>query len=211
MGCQKTESYLFLEEEKLIRFLEKDNMKSEIRKSLEILNKKGTLVYPTDTVWGLGCDATNEACVANIFAIKQRNESKSLIILMSNIEMLQQYIPKIPESLLKLLKTSKKPTSIIYSNPIGLAKNVVANDNTVAIRIPQNEFCIQLINKFGKPIVSTSANISGAPTPKSFSEISKAILESVDYVVNLQREETNEKSSTILKVEKNGEITVLRP
>lgn len=186
-------------------------MKAEVIRSIHILNEGGTIAYPTDTVWGLGCDATKAESVDKIFDLKQRNESKSLIILVSDIDMLQEYIPEIPENVVKLLKSTEKPTSIIYLNPIGLAKNVIASDNSVAIRIPQNNFCLQLIKDFGKPIVSTSANISGEPTPKSFSEISTTILESVDYVVNLQREERNEKSSTILKVEENGEITVIRP
>jgi L-threonylcarbamoyladenylate synthase len=185
-------------------------LKKELSNSLEALLKSKVLLYPTDTVWGIGCDATSEEAVAKVYVIKQRSESKSLIILVDGLEMLQQYIPEIPKSALEILKNSTKPTTIIYNNPVGLAKNVVANDNTVAIRIPQNEFCKQLITAFGKPIVSTSANISGDETPKSFKEISLAILDSVDYVVNLQREVINDKSSTILKVAENGEIIVLR-
>ncbi|MDV7187322.1 L-threonylcarbamoyladenylate synthase [Lutibacter sp. TH_r2] len=183
---------------------------SDVSKGVEVLNKQQVLLYPTDTVWGIGCDATSEKAVQKIFTIKKRSESKSLIILVSCIKMLQKYIPNISSEVLVLLKTVKKPTSIIYSNPVGLAKNVIAEDNTVAIRIPQNDFCIELIQQFGKPIVSTSANVSGEPTPKSFSEISQTILDSVDYVVSLQREEKNIKSSTILKVEENGKIIVLR-
>jgi len=185
-------------------------VKNEIVNSLKTLQNKQVLLYPTDTVWGIGCDATSEEAVNTVFKIKQRSESKSLIILVDGIEMLQQYIPSISNEVLDLLYSTKKPTSIIYNNPIGLAKNVVASDNTVAIRIPQNEFCKELISKFGKPIVSTSANVSGDRTPKSFKEISQAILDSVDYIVNLQREEVNEKSSTILKVAENGELIVLR-
>ena len=185
-------------------------VEQEIIKSLEVLKNDEVLLYPTDTVWGLGCDATCDTAVEKIYKIKQRSESKSLIILVANVEMLLNYIKDIPVSVLELLKSVTKPTSIIYKNPVGLAKNVVASDFTVAIRIPDNEFCKELINRFGKPIVSTSANISGNPTPQSFKEIESAILESVDYVVNLQREERNEKSSTILKVEDNGEIVVLR-
>lgn len=185
-------------------------MKQEIEKSLKILQKKEILLYPTDTVWGIGCDATSEAAVSKIYTIKQRAESKSLIILVDEIEMLQQYIPTISKEIKALLSKTTNPTTIIYNNPIGLAKNVVAQDNTVAIRIVQNDFCKQLIAAFGKPIVSTSANISGNETPKSFKEIAQPILESVDYVVNLYREERNEKSSTILKVAENGEIIVLR-
>lgn len=185
-------------------------MNTEIENSLKTLKKQEVLLYPTDTVWGLGCDATNENAVKKIFDLKQRTESKSLIILVSSVEMLQDYITIIPASVLDILDSEKKPISIIYSNPIRLAKNVIASDNTVAIRIPQNEFCIKLISEFGKPIVSTSANISGDETPKIFSEISETILDSVDYIVNLQREQQNVKSSTILKVEENGEITILR-
>jgi len=132
-------------------------VKKEISNSLKILRNQKILLYPTDTVWGIGCDATSEKAVAKVFEIKQRLESKSLIILVDGIEMLQQYIPSISKEILNLLFATKKPTTIIYNNPVKLAKNVVANDNTVAIRIPQNEFCKQLITAFGKPIVSTSA------------------------------------------------------
>ncbi|PKP11173.1 MAG: threonylcarbamoyl-AMP synthase [Bacteroidetes bacterium HGW-Bacteroidetes-3] len=185
-------------------------MKIEIKNSLKTLKQKEILLYPTDTVWGIGCDATSKEAVAKVFDIKQRSESKSLVILVDGLEMLQKYIPKVSKAVLELLSKTTNPTTIIYDNPVGLAKNVVATDDTVAIRIVQNEFCRQLIHLFGKPIVSTSANISGNPTPKSFKEIEPSILESIDYVVNLQREEVNEKSSTILKVSENGEITVLR-
>lgn len=185
-------------------------MTSEIYLSLEFLKNRQTLLYPTDTVWGIGCDATSEEAVAKIFEIKQRPESKSLVILVDGLEMLKKYIPKVSEAVLDFLSKTSNPTTIIYDNPVGLAKNVVATDHTVAIRIVQNEFCRQLIHLFGKPIVSTSANISGNPTPKSFKEIEPSILDSVDYVVNLQRDAVNEKSSTILKVDEKGTITVLR-
>ena len=185
-------------------------MMTEIQNALEVLKKQQIILHPTDTVWGIGCDATSEEAVSKVFEIKQRSESKSLVILVDSIEMLKKYIPKVSKSVLELLEKTSNPTTIIYDNPSGLAKNVVATDNTVAIRIVQHEFCKQLISAFGKPIVSTSANISGKSTPKSFKEIEPSILDSVDYIVNLQREEVNEKSSTILKVNEKGEITVLR-
>ncbi|MCF6167447.1 L-threonylcarbamoyladenylate synthase [Lutibacter sp.] len=185
-------------------------MTTELKKSIQVLQDKKVLLYPTDTVWGIGCDATSKGAVEKIFKIKQRPESKSLIILVDSIEMLQKYIPLISKNILKVLNETSKPTTIIYNNPIGLAKNVVAKDNTVAIRIVQNDFCKQLIMKFEKPIVSTSANISNNPTPKSFQEIEKSILDSVDYIVDLQREDINDKSSTILKIGDNGELIVLR-
>ncbi|MFD0991752.1 L-threonylcarbamoyladenylate synthase [Tenacibaculum geojense] len=184
-------------------------MKDEIHNSLSALESGKVILYPTDTVWGLGCDATNEEAVNTIFKLKNRVASKSLIVMVSSIEMLQEYIPFISEKALEILKSSQNPTTIIYNNPIGLAKNTIAEDNTVAIRIPDNEFCIQLIKDFNRPIVSTSANISGEPTPMSFSEISKRVLDSVDYVVNLQQDKVSTKSSTILKIE-GEDIVVIR-
>lgn len=184
---------------------------AEIEKSLSVLKSGKILIYPTDTVWGIGCDATSEKAVAKIFKIKQRQESKSLIILVSSVKMLKNYIKSIPSEVLDLLKNIKKPTSIIYSNPVGLAKNVIADDNTIAIRIPKNEFCVQLIEQFGKPIVSTSANISEEPAPKSYSEISTSILDTVDYIVNLQRQAINENPSQLIKVNPDGSFKILRP
>ncbi|CAM1364534.1 Threonylcarbamoyl-AMP synthase [Tenacibaculum soleae] len=176
---------------------------------LEKLNAGKTILYPTDTVWGIGCDATNEAAVKNIYQLKEREESKSLIILVSSIDMLKEYVLEIPDEAIKILNTFKKPTTIIYNNPIRLAKNTIASDNSIAIRIPKDEFCIEMIERFGKPIVSTSANVSGEPTPKSFSEISKAILNNVDYTVPLHQNRINKKSSTILKIE-DDQIKVIR-
>lgn len=182
----------------------------EIESALNILKSDGILLYPTDTVWGIGCDATNEDAVKKVYKIKKRDETKSLIILVDSIEMLQNTITYIPSDVFSILKSTNRPTSIIYQNPVGLAKNVVAVDNTVAIRIVQNEFCKKLIHEFGKPIVSTSANSSGADTPKSYSEIQDDILNNVDYIVALQQEEINTKSSRILKVKPDGSIQVLR-
>lgn len=180
-----------------------------MNKIINILKEGKTILYPTDTVWGIGCDATNEVAVKKIYQLKNREESKSLIILVDSIKMLREYLDEIPEKAIEILNSSEKPTTIIYKNPKNLAKNTIASDNTIAIRIPQDNFCLQLIKEFGKPIVSTSANVSGEPTPKSFSEISKAILESVDYVVALHQDKIAEKSSTILKVVGNS-VNVIR-
>ena len=185
-------------------------MKQEIQHSLKILQKNKILLYPTDTVWGIGCDATSEEAVNKVFKIKQRPESKSLIILVDGIEMLKRYVPKISKSVLSFIKKTSKPTTVIYNNPVNLAKNVIANDNTIAIRIVKQGFCKQLITAFGKPVVSTSANISGNETPKNFKEIGRSILDSVDYIVNLHREEINDKGSTIVKIGTNDELIVLR-
>lgn len=180
-----------------------------MRDILEILENGKTILYPTDTVWGLGCDATNIKAVNKIYEIKKRAESKSLIILVDSLAMLSKYVPNIPQKVIELVTVTSKPTTIIYTNPIGFPVNMVAKDNTIAIRIPEDKFCKELIQKFGKPIVSTSANISGNPTPKSFAEIEPAILQSVDYIVSLQQEKVSQKSSTILKLEGDN-IIVLR-
>jgi L-threonylcarbamoyladenylate synthase len=180
-----------------------------IEETLKHLVNGKTILYPTDTVWGLGCDATNIEAVKEIYKIKNREESKSLIVLVSSLEMLKKYVT-VPEKASEILKKAQKPTTIIYSNPTGIASNIInKEDNTLAIRIVQNDFCEELIEKFGKPIVSTSANVSGNPTPKSFSEVEQSILDSVDYIVNLQQDKVSEKSSTILKIE-GEEIIVIR-
>lgn len=168
-----------------------------------------TILYPTDTVWGLGCDATNIDAVAKIFKLKNRVESKSLVVLVSSMEMLRTYVDTVPQKAIDIISKTKKPTTIIYSNPKGLAANAIALDNTIAIRIPSHDYCLEIINKLGKPIISTSANISGESTPKSFSEISLPILEGVDYVVNLEQDKITDKSSTILKLVGN-DIEVIR-
>ena len=183
---------------------------TEIHNALETLSKQQVILYPTDTVWGIGCDATNEIAVSKIFELKNRNESKSLVVLVDSYSMLEKYIDEIPDVIKTILSKNKKPTTIIYCNPKYLAKNTIAQDNTIAIRIVQDEFCKKLINKFGKPIVSTSANISGKSTPKSFIEISKSILDSVDYIVNLHKKKITNKSSSIIKIMDDNSIKVIR-
>jgi len=185
-------------------------MQSEIKKTIKTLIDGNTILYPTDTVWGIGCDATNREAVAKIFKIKQRCESKSLVLLVDSLEMLQQYVENLPKKVITILKTKLKPTTIIYKNPKRLADNAVANDNTVAIRIVEDKFCQQLISEFGKPIVSTSANVSGEPTPKSFQEIDKSILDAVDYVVNLHQDKINNTASRIIKIDEDDGVVVIR-
>ncbi len=185
-------------------------MKTEIENAIKVLASGGTLIYPTDTIWGLGCDATNETAVAKVFDLKQRSESKSLIILVDSISMLQQYISNIPDKIPSFLNKTKRPTTVIYNHPDGLARNVVASDNTVAVRIVQNEFCKALINKFGGPIVSTSANFSNEPSPARFDEIDPLLLKQVDYIVNLPAVESKNTASQIIKVGDLGEIEYIR-
>lgn len=183
-------------------------MLSEISITNQYLKEGKTILYPTDTVWGLGCDANNFDAVAKVYQLKNRAESKSLIVLVSSVTMLKKHV-SVPKKAIEILKSSKKPTTIIYKNPKWFATNTIAKDNTIAIRIVQDDFCRKLIKRFGKPIVSTSANVSGQATPKSFKEISQPILQGVDYIVDLHKNKVNTKSSTILKI--NGDdIQVLR-
>ena len=185
-------------------------MTIEIKYTLKFLQDKKIILYPTDTVWGLGCDATDEIAIQKIFKIKQRDASKSLVILVDSLTMLKQYVDEVPLKVKEVLKDATKPTTIIYNNPKGLATNLIAEDNTVAIRIVQHEFCQNLIRQFGKPIVSTSANMSGKVTPMSFKEIETAILNDVDYVVNLQQNKKATQASRIIKILEYGELQILR-
>ncbi|WBX74530.1 L-threonylcarbamoyladenylate synthase [Tenacibaculum pacificus] len=181
-----------------------------MKEVIEVLTTGKTILYPTDTVWGIGCDATNFEAVQKIYKLKNREESKSLIILVDSIEMLKDYVENIPKEVLFFLKKIKEPTTIIYNNPIRLAINTIAIDNTIAIRVVKNKYCQSLIKEFGKPIVSTSANISGEVSPKSFEFISEKIKKGVDYIVEYDENTVNTKPSTILKIMEDGSIITLR-
>ncbi|EIJ40172.1 Sua5/YciO/YrdC/YwlC family protein [Galbibacter orientalis DSM 19592] len=185
-------------------------MNQEIQNTLEILNKGGLILYPTDTVWGIGCDATNEEAIKKVYELKKRDDSKALISLVSDIRMLQKYVYEIPDAAFDIVELADRPTTIIYDRPINVAKNLIPEDNTLAIRVASDEFCQKLIRQFKRPIISTSANISGMPTPKSFSEIAKEILKGVDYVVNLHREKTNSRPSSIIKIGNDATVKIIR-
>ena len=182
----------------------------EIQNSLKVLNEGGLILYPTDTVWGIGCDATNEEAVKKVFQLKQREDSKALICLVSDDRMLKKHVKNIPEAAFSILDVTETPITIIYDNPQHLASNLISSDNSIAIRIPNDDFCFQLLRRFNKPIVSTSANISGYPTPNSFKEISEEILKGVDYVVNLYRDKVCNKPSSIIKLSANGVVKIIR-
>lgn len=185
-------------------------MKDEIETTLTILKKGGLILYPTDTVWGIGCDATNAEAVEKVFQLKKRSDKKSLICLVSDFKMLNEYIENVPEVAYDILKYAKKPTTIIYDDPIRVAENIIAEDNSLAIRVAKDDFCKKLIKKFRKPIVSTSANISESKTPQSFAEISPLILEGVDYIVNLHHEKKSGKPSAIIKLKNDGSVQIIR-
>ena len=186
-------------------------MKEEVYKVFEILKKGGIILYPTDTVWGIGCDATNTEAIRKIYKLKQRSESKTMICLVNNFGMLERHVDNVPNVAYNIMELADKPTTIIYDNPAGVAENIIANDNTLAIRVVDHEFCQRLIRKLGKPLVSTSANIAGEPTPKTFKEIDEAILKGVDYVVNLPSEKgSTAKPSAIIKLSNNSGIKIIR-
>ena len=186
------------------------NIKDETNNALLTLKKGGLILYPTDTVWGIGCDATNAEAVEKVFKLKQRSDDKSLICLVSDFKMLNEFIEDVPEVAYDILKYAAKPTTIIYDDPIRIAENIIAKDNTLAIRVVKDDFCKTLIRKFRKPIVSTSANISGRPAPGTYSEIDPLILEGVDYVVNLHRDKKTGKPSAIIKLGNDGSVKVIR-
>lgn len=185
-------------------------MTAEINNVIGVLEKGGLILYPTDTIWGIGCDSTNEEAIKKVYELKKRNDSKALICLVANDFMLERYVSEVPEAAWDIIDLSTKPTTIIYDNPTGVAKNLVASDNTLAIRVASDKFCQYLIDKFKKPIVSTSANISGFPAPQSFDEIDELILKGVDYVVNLHRDKKSGPPSSIIKLGNDGTVKVIR-
>ncbi|MFK7906714.1 MAG: L-threonylcarbamoyladenylate synthase [Chitinophagales bacterium] len=189
-----------------------DKQPSILEEVIKTLQGGETILYPTDTVWGLGCDATNSEAVQKIYGIKQRDESKALIILVKDLEMLQNYVEEIPAAVFEILTTAKRPTTIIYAQARNLAPNLIAADGSVAIRIPQHDFCQALFEEWQKPLVSTSANISGEPTPIYFKEVSEEIKNQVDYTVDSSRFDIQipTQPSRILKIGRGGEVVIIR-
>ncbi len=151
-------------------------MEEEIERTLEVLKKGGIILYPTDTVWGIGCDATNPKAVERIYKLKQRDDNKAMICLVNSVKMLEQFVDEVPDPAYDVIEHSNKPTTIIYDNPVRVANNLVGPDETLAIRVVKEKFCEKLIYKLRRPLVSTSANISGQPTPNSFAQIAPEIL-----------------------------------
>lgn len=183
----------------------------DIRNCLKVLKEGGIILYPTDTIWGLGCDATNIKAVERIFEIKARKESKSLLVLVNCEAMLERYVREIPSMASEIVRLSDKPLTIIYPSCKNLAAGITAEDGSAGIRITADSFCSLLIERFRKPVVSTSANISGEPSPSHFDEISDGIKSSVDYVVFHRREDRQKHiASPVIKVEINGEIKIIR-
>jgi len=187
-------------------------MQEEINKTVGILQKGGIILYPTDTIWGLGCDASNQKAVDKVYKIKKRIEGKSLIILVDHPDRISDFVKNPDQRAIDLASTYDKPLTIIFPNAINLAKGVAAQDKSVGIRVVKDDFCAALVSQLGKAIVSTSANFSGFPPPVRFHQISEELKNSVDYVVNLHRERIGElKPSRIIRILNNGDFEILRP
>ncbi len=186
-------------------------LKTEIEKALAVLKSGGVILYPTDTVWGLGCDATNAEAAERINRIKGRSSDKNFIILLDNDSKLQSYVNEVPDVAYDLIEYAEHPLTIIFSGAKNLASNVISPDGSVGIRIIKHDFVQQLLQRFRKPITSTSANISGQPTPQCFDEIDEKIKQSVDYIVDWEQElRNNKKSSTIMKLSPSGQFSFIR-
>jgi L-threonylcarbamoyladenylate synthase len=183
----------------------------DIKECLKTLREGGIILYPTDTIWGLGCDPTNETAVNNIFNIKSRDESKSLIILADGLSMVERYVEDCPEIVFELAGVSESPLTIIYPKGKYLAEGVCAKDKSIAIRICNDEFCSELISRFRKPIVSTSANFSGSPAPENFSDIEKNLIDKVDFVVEYrQNDRSRSVPSPVIKINSDGTFMIIR-
>ncbi|HLW10449.1 MAG TPA: L-threonylcarbamoyladenylate synthase [Fermentimonas sp.] len=186
-------------------------MQEDIKKAIEVLKNGGIILYPTDTIWGIGCDATNEDAVKKVYELKQREESKSMLILLDNPAKLQTYVQDVPDIAWDLIDLTETPLTIIFEGAKNLASNLIAEDGTIGIRITDELFSRELCKQFRKPIVSTSANISGDAPPQYFSKISSAVKDGVDYVVKYRQKENKAvKPSSILKLGKDGTIKIIR-
>lgn len=188
-----------------------DNFNQEVQRAFEVLQAGGTILYPTDTIWGIGCDATNSRAVEKVYNIKQSVKRKNLIVLLDDAGKLPLYVEKVPEITYDLLNSVDTPITIIYSNAKNLAKNVIAADKTIAIRIVCEPFCRELLKTFKKPLVSTSANIINEPTALTFNKIANKLTGMADYVVNLYQDRFKQtKPSTIIRLYESGEYQVIR-
>ena len=188
-----------------------EQYREEIKRACDVLHKGGIILYPTDTIWGIGCDATNEEAVRRVYEIKRRADSKAMLVLVDSDVKVQSFIREVPDVAWDLIELSEKPLTIIYDGARNLAPSLVAEDGSVGMRVTREEFSNQLCFRFRKPIVSTSANISGEPSPASFAEISEEIKQAVDYIVlSRQEEKVAPKPSSIIKLGKGGLIKIIR-
>ena len=190
---------------------ERAQQEADIVQCLKTLSAGGLILYPTDTVWGIGCDATNAEAVKKVYQLKQRDDSKALIVLIDSADHLDHYVVDVPMIARELIDVAVKPLTIIYEGAYNLATNVLGDQDSVGIRIPNDEFCHRLCERFGKPIVSTSANMSGQPTATTFAAIDESIVQGVDYAVNYRRDEaTPRQPSNIIMLHRDGTFKIIR-
>ena len=186
-------------------------LEEDIKKAVEVMRQGGVILYPTDTIWGIGCDATNPEAVARVYQIKQRDDSKALICLVDSEARLQRYVRNVPDVAWDVMELATKPTTVILDNAVNLAPNLIAEDGSIAMRITREAFSRELCYRFQKPIVSTSANISGEPAAQNYRDIAPELLEAVDYVCWTRRQEhLPHQPSSIIKISENGEVKILR-
>lgn len=186
-------------------------MHNDIKKALEVLKNGGVILYPTDTIWGIGCDATNQKAVQKIYNIKKREDSKSMLVLMENPALLDRYVDDVPEVAWDLVEITTTPLTVIYPNAKNLASNLIADDGSIGIRFTKEEFTSQLLQRFRRPLVSTSANISGEKSPAFFDEIPEEIKDQVDYIVEYRQDNTTpSQPSSIIKLGPGGRIDIIR-
>jgi L-threonylcarbamoyladenylate synthase len=191
--------------------MEKQLFEHEVQSALQVLRNGGTILYPTDTIWGIGCDATDENAVQRIFEIKKREDSKSMIVLVADERDIMKYVASPDPNVFDFFQAQTRPTTIIFENALGLPGNLVAQDGSIAIRIVRDEFCRHLVRRLRKPIVSTSANISGEPTPQTFAQIPDAIRQQVDHIVQWRQDDnTPSLPSQIIKWNNDGSRIVIR-
>ncbi|WP_413511835.1 L-threonylcarbamoyladenylate synthase [Myroides odoratus] len=188
-----------------------EDIQKEVHKAFEVIKNGGIILYPTDTIWGIGCDATNPEAIKKIYQLKQRAESKSMIVLVNGDRLLHRVFNNIPEVAWEIMEFSTKPTTLILDNPQLVAKEIISEDQSLGVRLVKDPFCFNLIERLKVPLVSTSANLSGYPSPETFIDIDLRIIEGVDYVVNLRQDETKKiQPSTIIKLKENAQVTIIR-
>ena len=186
-------------------------MEEDLKAAVEILKKGGIILYPTDTVWGVGCDATNADAVKKIYELKKRADNKSMLVLVSGLAMLERYVDGIPDVAYSLIELSEKPVTIIYDKGMGLAENLIGQDGSIGVRVTEESFSKELCHRFGRPVVSTSANISGEPSAVIFDDIKSEIIDNVDYVVKYRQDDISKMTpSSVIKLGAGGEVKILR-
>lgn len=186
-------------------------MQKNIEQAVEVLRNGGVILYPTDTVWGIGCDATNAEAVAKIYALKRREDKKSMLVLCASADMIVRYVNKAPGIAFDVLEMATKPLTLILPGAVGVAANLIPEEGTLGVRVPDHDFCQRLLHRFGKPIVSTSANISGEAAAKTLAEVSREIIDGVDFVANPRCEgHPTKKPSSIIAFGEGGEVKIIR-